>query len=126
MELLIWLVFIWCYIVGGFVVVAVVSAGIEPFDTGDIGDALLLTLLFWPIIVVRMIARRRWRFSRVDAALEETQRRAKQRAQSFCPECVREEGQRHEVHCPYYESGMPDDIRLRNHVRRKNLEKDSQ
>lgn len=58
MELLIWLVIIWCYIVSGFVVVAVVSAGIEPFDTGDIGDALIVMLLFWPIIVVRMIARR--------------------------------------------------------------------
>lgn len=122
MELLLWLVFIWCYIVGGFVVLALVSADVEPFDIGDIGDAGISTLLFWPIIVFRMIVRRRWRFRRVDAALEETRRQA----QSFCPDCVREEGQRHEAHCPYYESGMPDDVRLRNHVRRKNLEKDSQ
>lgn len=58
MELLLWLVFIWCYIVGGFVVLALVSADVEPFDIGDIGDAGISMLLFWPIIVVRMIVRR--------------------------------------------------------------------
>lgn len=74
MDLLIALLIFWCYLIVGGVVLAalVVLAKIEPLDTGDTSDSGFLTVLFWPIVTVRMIARRLWRFRRVDAALEET------------------------------------------------------
>lgn len=61
MELLFGVVFVWCYIVVGFVVLALAACAIEPFDTGDISDSGIATLLFWPIVIVRTIVRRRWR-----------------------------------------------------------------
>lgn len=59
MELLIALLIFWCYlIVGGFVLTAlVVLAKMSPLDTGDASDSGFLTVLFWPIVAVRMIAR---------------------------------------------------------------------
>lgn len=59
MDLLTALLIFWCYlIVGGFVLTAlVVLAKIEPLDTGDTSDSGFLTVLFWPIVAVRMIVR---------------------------------------------------------------------
>ncbi len=72
MELLIGVVALWCYLVSGFVVLALMAGAIEPFDTGDIGDAGIGTILFWPVVIVRTIILRLWRFRQVDRALKQT------------------------------------------------------
>lgn len=77
MELLMVVVVVWCYLVIGFAVLALFAAGIEPFDTGDAGDAGIATIFFWPIVLIRTLLQRRWRFRRVDAALKETRRQTR-------------------------------------------------
>lgn len=64
MEILIGCVFIWCYTVAGFAVLAMLEPNIELFGTGDITDAGIVTILFWPIVVYRTTLRT-WRIRRV-------------------------------------------------------------
>ncbi len=140
MELLLGVVFVWCYIVIGFVVLALIAGAVVPFDTGDIEDVGISAVLFWPAVLMVTIVRRR-RGHRAKAELSRIPDRAQRtarayellgrslgdhvlqeiaRQQSCCPLCVKEEGQRHEPHCRYYETGTPHDVWARHHeLRRK-------